>query len=232
MPGTAIVALAAAAFVGSHFALSHPWRRPLVAALGEGGFLGLYSLVAALLLGAVAWAYVAAPATAPLWPVGDTLWAIATVLMLASAILLAGSLVGNPAMVNPGGATPVPVEPRSVFAVTRHPMMWSFAIWGGCHVLVYPVAKNIVVALAMTFLALAGAAMQDRKHAARDPAAWLGWQMRTGFVPFAAIAAGRARPRLPGAPVLLGGTAIWLAATWAHLPLAGWPAGIWRWIGT
>ncbi len=230
MPGTAFVALAATAFVGAHVALSHPWRRPLVAALGEGGFTGLYSLVAAVLMGAIAWAYVTAPPTAPLWPVGETLWAAATVLMLAASILLAGSLVGNPAMVNPGGTASVPAEARGVFAITRHPMMWSFAIWGVCHVLVYPVARNIVVAVAMTALALAGAAMQDRKHAARDPAAWVGWQMRTGFVPFAAIAAGRARFGLPGPAVLLGGTVLWLVATWAHGPLAGWSAGVWRWV--
>lgn len=229
MHGTIFVALAAVAFVGSHFALSHRLRRPLVAALGEAGFTGLYSLVAAVLLGAVAWAYVAAPPTAPLWPVGDTLWAIATVLMLAASILLAGSMVGNPALVNPGGLTAVPGEARGVFAITRHPMMWSFAVWGVCHVMVYPMGANIVVAVAMTVLALAGALMQDRKHAARDPAGWGSWQTRTGFVPGSAIAAGRARLGLPGVGVLASGTALWLLATWAHLPLSGWAAGVWRW---
>jgi hypothetical protein len=28
----------------------------------------------------------------------------------------------------------------------------------------------------------------------------------------------------------LGGLIFWLAATWAHIPLGGWPAGIWRWL--
>ena len=37
---------ASTAFVGSHFALSHPLRAPLVGALGEAGFRVLYSLVA------------------------------------------------------------------------------------------------------------------------------------------------------------------------------------------
>ena len=228
MAGTAAVALAATAFVGSHFALSHPCRRPLVAAIGEGAFTGLYSVVAAVLLGCIAWAYQTAPTTAPLWPVGDTLWAIATVLMLGAAILLAGSLVGNP--VRPGPVAPIPDEARGVFAVTRHPMLWSFAIWGACHVLVYPVAKNIVVAVAMTILSLVGAGLQDRKRAARDPAGSTAWQARTSFVPFGAIAAGRARFAGFGVVPLGGGLVLWLLATWAHIPLAGWPAGIWRWI--
>ena len=35
------VVAAALAFVGTHFILSHPLRRPLVRAVGEKGFLGL-----------------------------------------------------------------------------------------------------------------------------------------------------------------------------------------------
>jgi hypothetical protein len=27
-----------------------------------------------------------------------------------------------------------------------------------------------------------------------------------------------------------GGVVLRLAATWAHIPLAGWPASIWRWL--
>ena len=54
----ALVSLLAAsiAFVGTHFALSHPLRAPLVGALGDGGFMGLYSVVAA---GCMAWMYFA-----------------------------------------------------------------------------------------------------------------------------------------------------------------------------
>ena len=42
--------IAATAFVGTHFLMSHPLRAPLVSRLGEKGFLGLYSLVAAATL--------------------------------------------------------------------------------------------------------------------------------------------------------------------------------------
>ena len=82
MAGAGWVALAALAFVGTHFLLSHPLRQPLVAAFGEGAFLVIYSLVAGITLAGVAWSYQAAPTTALLWPVGNTLWAIVTVVML------------------------------------------------------------------------------------------------------------------------------------------------------
>jgi len=59
---------------------------------------------------------------------------------------------------------------------------------------------------------------------------WL--EMSCGRSPpsFAAIAAGRARLGGFGMHAIAGGVVVWLAATWAHGPLAGWAAGIWRWI--
>ena len=220
------VAAAASAFVGTHFLLSHPLRRPLVDALGATGFLGLYSAVAAVTLGAVSWTYVRAPATTALWLVGDGLWALATIAMLAASILLLGSLVRNPAL--PGASNAATAQAHGVYAITRHPMMWSFAIWGVCHILVYPVPKNIVVAVAIIVLALAGAAMQDRKKEALDPQEWPAWEAKTSYWPFAAIAQGRARVGKVGLHAFAGGVLLWLLATWAHMPLAGWPAGIWR----
>lgn len=225
-----MVLIAATAFVGTHFILSHPLRAPLVARLGEKGFLGVYSLVAAVTLIWMIVAYRAAPVTPLLWPVGDGLWVIATLIMLVASILLLGSLVGNPAMPNPDGPIMVPAEAKGVFAITRHPMMWAFALWGLAHVLVYPVAANIIVSVAIILLSLVGAALQDRKKEVLTPAAWQHWESRTSYWPFAAILAGRARFGRFGMHALAGGLVVWLAATWAHMPLAGWPAGIWRWL--
>ncbi|MDP9043913.1 MAG: NnrU family protein [Pseudomonadota bacterium] len=222
--------LAAIAFVGTHFLLSHPLRAPMVRATGEGPFIGIYSAVA---FGTLAWmvlAYIATPATPPWWTVGDGLWAVATVLMLIASILLAGSLVGNPAFPKPGAPNPAPDVARGVYAVTRHPMMWSFTVWGMAHMLVYPVGKTFIVTLAVIVLSLVGAALQDRKKERLQPQLWPAWERQTSYFPFAAVVAGRAHLGGFGPYAWLGGLAFWLAATWAHGPLSGWPAGIWRWI--
>ena len=224
------VVAAAVAFVGTHFLLSHPLRSGVVARIGEKGFLGVYSLVAFATIIWLAMAYRAAPMTPMLWPVGDGLWAVVTVVMLVASLLLMGSLIGNPALPDPTGATPMPTEATGVFAITRHPMLWSFTIWGACHILVYPVAANIVVALSMIVLSLVGATMQDRKKEALTPDRWRAWEARTSYWPFAAMLAGRARIGRLRTHTLAGGVVVWLAATWAHLPIAGWPAGVWRWI--
>ncbi|UBM08074.1 NnrU family protein [Cupriavidus metallidurans] len=224
------VVVASVAFVGSHFLLSHPLRGALVRAVGEKGFLGIDSLVAFLTLGWMVMTYKRAPVSSPLWVPGDGIWAVVTVVMLIASILLMGSLIRNPALPTVGRPGAFPEAARGVFAVTRHPMMWAFALWGVCHIAVYPVTRNIVVALAMIVLALVGAALQDQKKERLLPDRWPDWEAKTSYLPFAAIVTGRARLAGFGSHALLGGLIVWLAATWAHLPLAGVAAGIWRWL--
>ena len=222
---TSVVA-ASVAFVGSHFALSHPLRLPIVRAIGETGFQIVYAVVAFVTLGWLVFAYRAAPFGELLWPVGYGLWAAATLVMLFASILLLGSLVRNPAL--PGDARVDAA--RGVFAITRHPMMWSFALWGFCHIAVFPTPKNIVVCCAIIVLALVGSALQDGKKARARPDFWPGWEAKTSYFPFVAMASGRAHLSGLGLHAILGGLVVWLAATWAHIPLSGWRAGIWLWL--
>jgi uncharacterized membrane protein len=225
---TALVPLiaAATAFVGSHFVLSHPLRAPLVRIAGERAFPALYSLVA---LGTFAWmvmAFRAVPSAAPLWNgLATGPWVIATVLMLLASVLLVGSFLGNPALPAPGAAALAAKAPHGVFHVTRHPMMWSFALWSAAHVLISPSPRVIVLSLAVAVLALLGSHLQDRKKEVLMGAAWSGWEARTSYWPkLGALSKSGAVP-------WLGGTALWLLATWAHGRLIAMPAGVWRWLG-
>ena len=222
--------VAALSFLGTHFALSHPLRASIVSRIGERAFLGLYSLVAFATLGWLAFAFRAVPPEAPYWEVGDGLWITATLLTYVASVLFVGSLLGNPALPNPTGrATPVP-EPRGVFSVTRHPMMWGFALWGVAHILVSPTPANIVLAKTIVVLALVGAFLQDKKKERLQPETWPAWEARTSYWPLAAILAGRVKFTPAGVVPILGGIALWLGASWAHLPLAGFAAGVWRWL--
>lgn len=230
MSGITPLIVATAAFVGTHFLLSHPFRGALAGSFGERGFAGLYSLVA---IGTFVWmviAYRNAPLTAPLWPVGDVLWAIVTLVMLIAAILFMGSLIKNPALPNPGAPATVPSEAKGVFAVTRHPMMWGFALWGFCHIAIFPIAANIVLSAGIIVLALGGAALQDEKKEKLLPETWPKWEAKTSYWPFAAIAQGRARLSSMRPHDWLGGLVIWLVLTWLHIPTVHVPAGIWRWV--
>lgn len=114
MDGASWVLAGAASFVGTHLAMSHPLRRPLVARLDEGGFAGFYSLASFITLGLAIWAYVVAPVTEPAWSVGNALWAVATALMLVGSILLMGSLIRNPALPNTANQAATAEAPGSL----------------------------------------------------------------------------------------------------------------------
>jgi uncharacterized membrane protein len=62
MEGLGSITAAAIAFVGTHLLLSHPLRQPIVGAVGNAAFLGIYSVIAAATLAWLALAYHAAPA--------------------------------------------------------------------------------------------------------------------------------------------------------------------------
>jgi uncharacterized membrane protein len=216
---------ASATFVGTHFALSHPLRQQVKRVFGDLGFQAVYSLVA---LASFAWMVMAfrkVPTYAvPLWDgTKPVAWALATLIMLVASVLLAGSFSGNPALPAPGARELARKKPRGVFLITRHPMMWSFALWSAAHVLVSPVPRVITLSIAIAFLALAGAALQDGKKKDQLGEAWTRWEEHTSYLPR------MGKLHRAGAVAWIGGLGLWLAACWAHLWAAGIPAGIWRW---
>lgn len=210
------------AFVGSHFALSHPLRRTLVGNLGEAGFIGVYSIVAALTLLWVALAYAATEHgllnNVPVWIAPGWWWIVASALMLVASILLAGSLVRNPAFPHPG-AGKRPARPASgVFAITRHPMNMAFALWALVHLSLWWSPRNLIVAVGILLLAVAGSILQDRKKRAVEGRSWSEWERRTSLLPFAALVQGRAKwtDAAPGWIALGGGLLFWLLVTAFH----------------
>jgi uncharacterized membrane protein len=208
----------AVAFVGTHFLMSHPLRAPMVRAMGEKAFRGVYSLVSLITFGAMIYFYHAIGREMIMWTAGDLLWILATLLMWFGSILFVGSFVGNPALV---GAPGPRGGPTGALKITRHPMMWGFALWAICHLIVVGTVKAVVLDGAILLLALGGSILQDRKKAALMGERWHEWTAQTAFIPFTRGVAN------PGLVAIIGGTLLFLIATWAH-PV---PAGFWRWIG-
>ncbi|WP_205481836.1 NnrU family protein [Sphingomonas arenae] len=220
MSGAATVALFAAAFVATHLLLSHPLRAPLARRIGERGFSAAYSAVALATFVPMVLARRNAGPETPLWTVPDWAWWAAALLVWSGSILFVGSFRKNPAMVNAGGRPVTIGEPAGVFRITRHPMMWGFALWAIAHIGVHPEPSAVAIAAAILVLALGGTAGQDRKKQRQLGDEWARWEERTSFVPF-----GRGLA-IPGAFTFIGGTILFLAATWAH-PM---PVGLWRWL--
>lgn len=215
--------LATVAFVGSHFWMSHSLRAKFVGKFGEGGFAAIYSVVSLALFFWMIVEFRSAPKDAPYWVVGDILWAVASALTLLAAVLFVGSLVRNPSL--PGASENLASQkPQGVFRVTRHPMMWGFALWGIAHILVAPRTDNFIFCGGIILLALVGSKAQERKKARVIGVGWGTWLRQTSFF-----------PRLTGLGQIgpipwIAGTALWAVATWGHNFFGAYGAGIFRWI--
>lgn len=186
-------------------------RGAIVARIGERGFQAGFSIAsfAAIALLILAWRG-AAPVL--LWIAPSWLRWLAVAAMLPAFMLFAGSLtVRNPTMTGGAGA-----GVRGMLRLTRHPMLWSFALWALVHAAVSGTLSGLLFFGAFAVTALAGMPSIDAKLAKRDPAGFAPVLDATSILPGGAIAAGRNQLVIGELvlPVLLG------AALWALLLLA------------
>lgn len=221
---TLMLALGMAAFIGSHLAMSHPLRAGMVRRFGQGGFLGIYSLVSLVTFSGAVIAFGKSPASPQLWD-GQALvpWILASLLTLVASVLFLASVVGNPALAGTDIAGLSTRLPSGVFKVTRHPMMSAFTLWGIAHIMVAPSARTIILSGGVIALAVIGSLGQDAKKAALYGADWKVWMRRTSFLPNPAAFGHLNLYWLAAVPV-------WMLLTWLHLKLALIPAGLWVWL--
>jgi uncharacterized membrane protein len=182
--------LAAALWVFVHVGISGTsLRHAAVAKLGEKTFMiafSVFSFVAIFLL-VIAWQNAE---TTVLWSAPSWLRWILAILMLPAFVLFMASHKRNPTAVGNKG---LGEEPRGIQRVTRHPMLWSFAIWGAVHVIGNGDTAALVFFGAFLVTALAGMPSIDAKLARRSPDAWRSFAAKTSILPFGAILAGRNR---------------------------------------
>jgi uncharacterized membrane protein len=182
--------LAALLWVGVHVGVAGTaLRGRAVAMVGEGRFRLGFSIASVLSIVLLVQAWQAAETT-PLWfAPGWLRWVLALV-MLPAFVLFMASHKRNPTAV---GGKGLGEEPRGIQRITRHPMLWSFALWALVHLIGNGDSASLVFFGAFLVTALAGMPSIDAKIAARDPAAWSAFAARTSILPFGAIAAGRNR---------------------------------------
>jgi uncharacterized membrane protein len=218
-----LLILAALLWIGVHVGLSGTSLRDgVVAAAGEKRFMIGFSLASVLSIVLLVMAWRAAPTT-PVWSAGPGLRWVLAALMLPTFVLFMASHKRNPTAV---GGKGLGEEPRGIQRVTRHPMLWSFALWAGIHMVGNGDTASFVFFGAFLVTALAGMPSIDAKLAKRDPAAWAQFSARTSIIPFVAIAAGRNRfaPGEIGWVPPVVGLVVWAALLHFHRGIFGVPA--------
>lgn len=186
-----LLMIAALIWVGVHVGIAGTAVRGAIAArTGEAGFRIGYSLLSFAAIGFLVQAWQAAETT-PLWFAPAWLRWILALAMLPAFVLFVASFRRNPTAA--GGEKLIGTEATGIQRITRHPMLWSFALWAAVHVIGNGDSAATVFFGAFLVTALAGMPSIDAKLAKRAPADWAKLAATTSILPFGAIAAGRNR---------------------------------------
>ena len=196
MDSTVWIALWAALFLGTHFALSSATPRPrLIDAVGQQGFLGIYSLVAFATLGPLIYEFAYHKHAGPmLWymranpPIGWLAW----ILMYLALVLFVASLI-NP---NPGGLGAPKTrstDPHGLLKITRHPGFVAFTLFGLAHLLMNGWLGDAIFFATFPALGIFGGIHQDARKIRDLGEPYREFKAKTSFVPFAALISGGQR---------------------------------------
>jgi uncharacterized membrane protein len=220
--------LATVAFVGGHFVLSSgPVRGRAVALIGEAAFRGAYSILVAAALVWMVDSYRFAT-DARLWTVGVFGPPILYACMFLASIFLACSLTpSNPTLAGLDDVPPTASSSYGIFAVVRHPMLASFALWSGAHLVVRGDVAGLIFFGGFFVLSTLGMVHIDarRRAAAKGTGAagWAAFEAATSRIPFLALIRGRARFRVRelGPARIVAGIVLFVGFLFGHGPVIG-----------
>jgi uncharacterized membrane protein len=217
---TLTLILATLVFLGIHALPATPLRAVAVRALGEGAYLGLFSLASLAVLVWMGLEYKRAPFEG-LWP-GLRLVPIA-VLPIAFVLLACGLLARNPTLAGQSAALKSADPARGMIRVTRHPVMWAIMLWAAAHILAIGSLQAVIFFGGLLLLAAAGTTLQDARKAKQLGEEWKRFAALTSNVPFLAVAQGRNRVawREIGWWRPAAGLAAFAALLWQHAWLFG-----------
>lgn len=217
-----VLAAAATVFLLIHLLVSGTRLRDAIAGtIGEGPYMGLFSLASIAALVWLCFAFGAAkhgPDPGYWTATPATKWIQLAVTLLAFLLAVPGLLTPNPTSVRQEGALEKPDVVRGMVRVTRHPFLWGVALWAAGHLLVNGDVAGLILFGSLLALAVFGTFSIDAKRRRKLGATWDAFAAQTSNVPFAAILAGRQTLALGeiGWWRLALAVALWGAVLWVH----------------
>ena len=214
--------IATAAFLATHYLSSTPLRARLINALGNNGYLVLYSAAAVATLVPMIWAYYRAPFIG-LWYVPALRYVPLMVMPVSMALIACSLMTPSPTLVGGDRLLKNEEPARGILRITRHPMMWGIALWAASHIFARGDAASLIFFGGFLVLALSGTALIDRRKRTTTGTDWQRFERATSNVPFAAIAGGRNQLKLAeiGWIRLLVGIALYVVMLMLHSYILG-----------
>ncbi|NHF73052.1 NnrU family protein [Paracoccus xiamenensis] len=221
MSGWTELILAFTAFLAAHVIPMRPaLKSALIARLGRTGYIAAFSLLS---LGLLYWLLMAA-GRAPfieIWPQAQwQRWLANLAMPVAISLVVFAVGVANPFSFGGKVAGFDPDRP-GIIGLTRHPLMWAFAIWAGAHLLANGDLAHVVLFGPLLIFALSGIwgaeararrTLPDFDRLAAHSSLW----------PGGALISGRWRPRgWPSLLRLLVAGLVWAGLLHLHVPLIG-----------
>ena len=219
-----MLAISGLVFLAIHIVPATPLRRAMTETIGEGAYTGLFSVVSLISIWWWVSAFNGAAYDQAVWAYpGWWPWAKAAILLLAAVLFVGGLSSPNPTLPQGGKLLERPDVAQGIFAVTRHPLMWSFGLWGIAHLISQPNWRGFWFYGLFALTAIGGAMLQERRKAAVYGASWDGFAGKTSFVPFLAVSRGRAKLRIAeiGWWRIAVAVLLWVTILWLHPWLFG-----------
>jgi uncharacterized membrane protein len=191
-----MLAAAAAVFLGIHILISGTRVRDgITGVIGEGAYLGLFSVAS---LGAIVWlvmAYNAANGGAEdrtLYSLGIGVRHLAIpVVAIAFFLGVQGLLSPNPTTVGLQGTAAKESTVQGVVRITRHPFLWGVALWSAFHLAANGNLASVILFGTFLLLSLLGTMSIDAKRKRKMGDGWAEFAAKTSNVPFGAVLSGR-----------------------------------------
>lgn len=181
----------AAFFVSHRVPTRPPVRRWLVARMGEPVFRVVYSILSLVVLAWLVAAAIRAPVIVLWWPQPWQAHVPLALMPVSLALIGAAVLSPNPLSINMRSVPFDPAHP-GIVSVTRHPILWGFALWAFSHVIANGDLVSLILFGGLGLFAVLGMRVLDTKIMNRlGEDDWKRLAAPTSVLPFAGVIAGR-----------------------------------------
>jgi len=199
-------------FLITHLGISGtPLRGILVDKLGTNAYIGLYSLLAFVMLGFLIYAYSETPHTNFIWYPSAEIYKVTKVVVFTP----------NPTAVMSESALDNQVA--GVMKITRHPLQWGICIFSLAHLAANGDVASIWLFSTLAILSFVGMLSMDQRRRAETDDKWKSFLAQTSMVPFGAIISGKQKLTLADINWigLVAGIALYVLIYWFHSWVSG-----------